>query len=522
MVMRKIILFLLGVLVVVAYALVSASQPASAAADGCGPGMQSDFNGDGRSDTVIADPYATVGGVAEAGRVIVLYGDSDGLIGEGARNVVAQGLDSVSGTPDAGDRFGFALAVGDLNCDEYTDLVVGTPYEDVGAASDSGYVQVIWGAATGVGTGDSSTQYTQTAFGNAVVAGDRFGYALDVLADLDQSGTPERGASALVIGAPGTNVSGENDAGWVGVLQRSDGGEIPTEFTQNTPGVPGGAEAGDRFGAAVAAGYLVRTESGRDTLDVVVGAPTENIGSAVDAGSFTLITDVDDGFGRATSYDQNSTGVPGNVEPGDRFGEVLDTVLVGDTARLAVGIPREDVGSAVDAGSVQLFSSDIDDTSLTPGAALSQDTAGVGGTAEAGDRFGDALAFASPGLGDPVTRLGVGVPSEDGGSVNQGMIQIFPVSDLDGESSFSQGSPGVPGGTDAGDQFGSSLAFVPGVAERAFLVGVPDDVDNASGMVNVIPLGGGTPRHWAPGVNGVPDGGVRFGDTLGSVPGGTT
>ena len=185
--------------------------------------MPSDFNGDGRTDTVIADPYATVGGVAEAGRVIVLYGDSDGLIGEGARNVVAQGLDSVSGTPDAGDRFGFALAVGDLNCDEYTDLVVGTPYEDVDAASDSGYVQVIWGAATGVGTGDSSTQYTQTAFGNAVVAGDQFGYALDVLEDLDQSGTPEQGASALVIGAPGTNVSGENDAGWVGVLQRSDG-----------------------------------------------------------------------------------------------------------------------------------------------------------------------------------------------------------------------------------------------------------------------------------------------------------
>ena len=54
------------------------------------------------------------------------------------------------------------------------------------------------------------------------------------------------------------------------------------------------------------------------------------------------------------------------------------------------------------------------------------------------------------------------------------------------------------------------------------IIGVPDDVDNVNGMVNVIPMGGGTPRFWEPGVNGVPGGGNRFGDALGSVHGGTT
>ena len=507
----------LGAAAAVAAPLLLSVAPALAAADGCEPGLESDFNGDGRSDTVIADPYATVAGVAGAGRVIVLYGDADGLIGEGARDVVAQGLDSVSGTPDAGDRFGFALAVADLNCDEYTDVVVGTPDEDVGAATDSGYVQVIWGAATGLGTGDTSTQYTQTAFGNTVTAGDQFGYALDVLEDLGQGGTAEPDAYALAIGAPGTNVSGRNDAGWVGVRYAMDGGSTRIEFTQDTAGIPGGAEAGDRFGAAVAVNHLVRTGAGQDTLDVVIGAPGENTGSAVDAGSITLIRDVYDGFDSATSFDQDSAGVPGSVEPGDRFGEVLDTVRVGDVARLAVGIPRENVGSAIDAGSVQLFSSDIDDASLSAEAALTQDTAGIGETAEAGDRFGDTLAFAAPGLGDPAIRLGVGVPYEDAGSADQGMIQIFPVTELAGESSYTQDSPGVPGHVDAGDQFGTSLAFVSGAAERAFLVGVPGDVDHASGMVNVIPLGGGSPRFWAPGTNGVPAGGGRFGDTLGST-----
>jgi hypothetical protein len=90
------------------------------------------------------------------------------------------------------------------------------------------------------------------------------------------------------------------------------------------------------------------------------------------------------------------------------------------------------------------------------------------------------------------------------------------------EVSYSQGSPGVPGGVDAGDRFGSALAFVSGFSERAVIVGVPDDVDNNTGMVNVLPLGGGTPRFWKPGAGGVPGGANRFGDALGSVHGGPT
>jgi hypothetical protein len=212
--------------------------------------------------------------------------------------------------------------------------------------------------------------------------------------------------------------------------------------------------------------------------------------------------------------------VPGVVEAGDRFGRTLDTVRVGGTTRLAVGIPGEDVGSAGNAGSVQLFSSN--NITITPGVGLTQDTAGVAGSAQAGDLFGDRLAFAAPGLGDPATRLVVGVPGKDGTATDSGQIQIFPVTDLDAEVTYSQSSPGVPGGVDAGDRFGSAVAFVSGAGERVVLVGVPNDVDNSTGMVNVLPLGGGTPRFWKPGTNGLPGGANRFGDALGSVHGGTT
>ena len=50
------------------------------------------------------------------------------------------------------------------------------------------------------------------------------------------------------------------------------------------------------------------------------------------------------------------------------------------------------------------------------------------------------------------------------------------------------------------------------------LVGVPDDVGNSTGMVNVIPFAGGTPRFWKPGTGGIPAGGAsRFGDALAGV-----
>lgn len=147
----------------------------------------------------------------------------------------------------------------------------------------------------------------------------------------------------------------------------------------------------------------------------------------------------------------------------------------------------------------------------------------MAGTAEPGDLFGDQVAFAAPGLGDAATRLAVSVPSEDGAAVDQGQVQLFPVADLGAESTYAQDSPGVPGGIDAGDKFGTSLAFVAGATERALIIGVPDDVDNSNGMVNVIPLGGGVPRYWAPGVNSVPAGGAsRFGGALASVNGGST
>ena len=59
---------------------------------------------------------------------------------------------------------------------------------------------------------------------------------------------------------------------------------------------------------------------------------------------------------------------------------------------------------------------------------------------------------------------------------------MFPVNDLDAEATLlPRRRPGIPGVETAGDKFGNALAFVSGAAERAWIIGVPDDVDHATG-----------------------------------------
>lgn len=484
----------------------------SAQAAACGGGLPNDYNGDGYSDAAVADPSAAVGGATQAGRVTILYGDVDGRVGEGARSTVRQGAGTVGGAAESGDHFGWALASADLDWDGCHDLVVGTPFEDLGAATNGGMVQVIWGDPGGLGAGKPSRQIYRSTFGEPILPGDQFGYAVDALDDVTQGGTPEPDAYALGIGAPGVDVAGHDDAGWVGFLAATDGGNVAMHATQNTPGVPGGAEDHDRFGSAVSVNYLTGS---LDVVDAAVGAPGEDIGSDVDAGMVTVLTDVYDEITQGTNLHQDSGGVSGSTESGDKFGRTLDTVRVGSLSRLAIGVPGEDIGRKSNAGMVHLFEGDGE--SLSHRAGLTQDTAGVSGTAEAGDLFGDDVTFAEPGPGNSRTRLVVGAASEDGSQSNTGAVWIFPLDNLTAETTYTQASPGMPGAVDAGDRFGATLAVVHGVGEVVLLIGVPDDVDHATGMINILPFGGAAKRFWAPGSGGVPAGGAsRFGDALAS------
>jgi FG-GAP repeat len=127
----------------------------------------------------------------------------------------------------------------DFNDDGVTDLAVGVP----GESDFAGAITVLHGVGVTGLSGSGSQLFMQVA--GAVEGGDLFGAALaagnfngDAFAD-------------LAVGAPAEDVSGAFDAGAVSALYGAAGGLSTAGgqlFTQNSPGVPGGAEDFDSFG----------------------------------------------------------------------------------------------------------------------------------------------------------------------------------------------------------------------------------------------------------------------------------
>jgi hypothetical protein len=101
--------------------------------------------------------------------------------------------------------------------------------------------------------------------------------------------------------------------------------------------------------------------------------------------------------GRNQTLTQDSPGVVGTAEPGDLFGAALARGIFfnnfnGDSfTDLAIGASGEDVGAAADAGAVNVQYGSAAGLPGPGGQLFTQDSPGVGGSAESGDGFGSAL-----------------------------------------------------------------------------------------------------------------------------------
>ena len=387
-----------------------------------------DFNGDGFDDLAIGVPAEGVNGAILAGAVNVLYGGADGLAG--TNQLLTQG------NPEPLDLFGLAVAKGDFNADGFTDLAVGAPSEDVGAAGLAGAVNVFYGSADGL------PATSQVRLQGNPENSDRFGLALDAGLFNDDD------VMDLAVGAPGETVGGQLSAGAVSVFYGSAAG-LPATSQGLFQGNP---EQGDRFGAALVAGFF-----NADQGDLAVGAPGEDVGSAGGAGAVSVFSGAPGGL-PATSQVR----LQANPEVGDQFGSALAAgFFSGGTIfyDLAVGAPTETVGTSAGAGAVSVFLGSAIQLSETAAQTLVQGP-GVGGTAEAGDEFGSALAagFFDSGPSD----LAIGAPFEDlGTATNAGAVNVVYGSNtglVGRNQTLTQDSPGVVGTAEPGDLFGAALA----------------------------------------------------------------
>ncbi len=228
-----------------------------------------DFNADRIDDLIVGAPGKAPGGGPRSGAVFVFLGSKSGFNpGFSITQTDARGVAGcvpsvpggcVAGVNEAGDEFGEALGVGDLNGDTIEELIVGAPGED----GNSGTVYIFPGSPTvevGLTTGYYITQGNASQINEA---GDEFGAALTA-GVLNEDDLEE-----LVVGAPGE----DENSGAIFVFPGTAGETGTTPGFLITQADAGGVnEAGDRFGAVL----TIEDFNDNAGADVAVGAPGED------------------------------------------------------------------------------------------------------------------------------------------------------------------------------------------------------------------------------------------------------
>ncbi|MGI8329252.1 FG-GAP and VCBS repeat-containing protein [Actinomadura scrupuli] len=430
----------------------------TSAATAAAPAKAGDFNGDGRRDLALGSPAGTVGSVVNTGFVTVVYGGAAGP-DTAKRQVVSQNSAGIPGGSEEYDGFGSALASADFDRDGYADLAIGAPGEDGGGGPlGGGRVTLVYGGPGGLST--RAVEITQGGgFGTSLSAG-----------DFDGNGTPD-----LAVGANGAiwvyrGLGTGSLAGTRTQVGGSDGENASTMTTAADYTGDGIADlAASVYWSSISPDHEFRrfvvyqgSASGLASQPIfseetsyadLAGGDFNGDGKAdlVTGGNneITVRLATGSGFGAARVIDQATEGVPGTDEPVDDFGDALSTGDVNGDGRadLAIGAPGEAVGTVLSAGAVTLLYGAGDGLTTTGAQMFGQDTAGVPGTAERSDRFGDDLALADVN-GDGRADLTAGAAGENG---YEGAVWVFTGSSagisVATGTAFNPGTLGIAGRT---------------------------------------------------------------------------
>jgi phosphodiesterase/alkaline phosphatase D-like protein len=419
------------------------------------------FNNDSFTDLVVGAPGEDSG----AGAVSVFMGSPTGL---GSGTIVKQSH-TPGGTNVAGDRFGAAIATGDVSGDGMDDLVVGIPGKD----TESGAVAVYLGGALGISRAQALFLFSNSVGCGSRAQRDDFGWAV-AIGDFNQDPGVTTNYEDVAIGVPGK----DSDKGSVCVVKGKSGGlsgasgaVYNRDTVQNLAPPALTRSAAQRFGSALAAGVV----TAGNQADLVIG-------SSGGGGDVIAL------FGRGTSptapwaffKSQTETDPPAVAElsqsaaghtsaAGDRHGEDLlvadmnrdglGDVIVGAPGKNTLKNPSSPGESIPGAKGGAVFVFHGAPNGPVGGAWYQQSGSIAGAGTEAGDEFGAALA-AGDFDDDGVAELAVGSPYEGPASDpdTSGMVSLHAASyaGLEVGSYFTQED--LSGNSEAGDLMGAALA----------------------------------------------------------------
>ncbi len=313
-----------------------------------------DFDNDGSADLAVGAPGNDLlkwpsAPIDNAGAVHVIYGHASGLgrrpnspsLAISEHGISAGGLlaapgvgddDGITGTPQAGDLLGAALAVGRRGGADA--LYIGVPMEDLIVMStsgmttltDAGTVLELRRLSDGMEAIFNDVLWSRESSGinGAAAAGDQFGFSL-AAGDFNGDGRPD-----LAIGAPFDDVydgvTTRSNAGAANVLYGGStgltetGDQLWTQADDPTFGL-GIAETNAEFGRGLATGNY----GGGEPDDLAVGAPGRNTGGVTDAGLVQVLFGTSGGLdlGGNSVLHQDQPFVADSNEVGDRIGWVV-------------------------------------------------------------------------------------------------------------------------------------------------------------------------------------------------------
>jgi len=320
-----------------------------------------DFNCDGFVDLAVGTPDEDVtfvgdGGTPrnDVGAVNIFYGSANGFADNGQGSTfLLQGTGTGSNTTyvSAGDKFGFAMAVGNFNNDFDSghvcwDLAISAPYENFGnndSIVNAGQVDVFYGSVAGIDGSDRETiSQNSNGVSDSSEDNDLFGYSLAAgRLQVLPAGTD------LAIGIPGESGGGLTEAGAVQVFYSGGNGLMVSVndeiWTQDSSGILGLAESDDKFGNSLAIANF--DGAGGDDLAIGVYEEDLNADGIIDAGAVNVIYSTVNGLTSAGNqlFYQLNAGLQGDPQSFDRFAE---KITAGDLnydglADLVIGVPSK-------------------------------------------------------------------------------------------------------------------------------------------------------------------------------------